>query len=230
MKNEEKIERCLEKLTEESFKANKSTGVETLEISEKLNLRRNVVSHYLNVLVNENKVIKIKSRPVQFISKKILDKYRKEKSREIKEGSIDDIIYNDIIPLYNILVEYDENKLSIKEIRKKVSLVINRCLSNIIYKESCIKNDILEKQYLDTISKALEIVHDNYGLKYYRNTAKVFTKVVLFFREHKCLNSIWSNEEKNRLEKILNKKLSKEYIMVNKIALNIKSNIGYDIS
>ena len=135
MKNKEKIERCLEELTEEAFKANKTTGVETLQISEKLNLRRNVVSHYLNVLVSENKVIKIKSRPVQFISKKILDKYRREKSYEIKEGSIDEVIYENITSLYNILIEYDENNLSIEEFRKKISLAINICLSNILYKE-----------------------------------------------------------------------------------------------
>ena len=229
MKNKEKIERCLEELTEEAFKANKTTGVETLQISEKLNLRRNVVSHYLNVLVSENKVIKIKSRPVQFISKKILDKYRREKSYEIKEGSIDEVIYENITSLYNILIEYDENNLSIEEFRKKISLAINICLSNILYKENSINNDILERQYLNIISKTLEIDHDNYGLKYYGNTAKIFTKIILFFMKHKCLDSIWADEEKSRLEEILNRKLLKEYIMVNKIVLNVKSIMGYDI-
>lgn len=230
MKNKDRIEECLEKLTEESFKANKSTGVETIEISEKLNLRRNVVSHYLNVLVTENKAIKIKSRPVQFISKKVLDKYRREKSFEIKEGSIDEIIYKNITSLYNILIEYDENKLTIDEFRKKISSAINRCLSNILYKENDTNNDILEKQYLNIISKTLEIDHDNYGIKYYGNTAKILTKIILFFMEHKCLGLIWSDEEKNRLEEILKRKLSKEYIMVNKIVLNIKSIIEQDIN
>ena len=230
MKNKDRIEECLEKLTEESFKANKSTGIETIQISEKLNLRRNVVSHYLNGLVTENKAIKIKSRPVQFISKKILDKYRREKSFEIKEGSIDEIIYKNITSLYNILIEYDENKLTIDEFRKKISSAINRCLSNILYKENDTNNDILEKQYLNIISKTLEIDHDNYGIKYYGNTAKILTKIILFFMEHKCLGLIWSDEEENRLEEILKRKLSKEYIIVNKIVLNIKSIIEQDIN
>ncbi len=229
MSNKEKIERCLAELTDEAFKSNRSGGVETIEISERLNLRRNVVSHYLNVLVVEDKAIKIKSRPVQFIHRKTLDKYRREKSLEIKDGSLEGIIYNDFMSINNLLVEYDENKLTLKEIRKEISLIMNRCLSNIVYKENSTENDILEKEYLNTISKSLEIIHDNYGLKYYGNTARVFSRIILFFMKYKCLNSVWSEEEKNRLEEILNRKLSKEYIMVNRLTLNISSNIGCDI-
>lgn len=229
MSNKEKIERCLAELTDEAFKSNRSGGVETIEISERLNLRRNVVSHYLNVLVVEDKAIKIKSRPVQFIHRKTLDKYRREKSLEIKDGSLEGIIYNDLMSINNLIVEYDENKLTLKEIRKEISLIMNRCLSNIVYKENSTENDILEKEYLNTISKSLEIIHDNYGLKYYGNTARVFSRIILFFMKYKCLNSVWSEEEKNRLEEILNRKLSKEYIMVNRLTLNISSNIGCDI-
>lgn len=229
MSNKEKIEICLAELTDEAFKSNRSGGVETLEISERLNLRRNVVSHYLNVLVAEDKVIKIKSRPVQFIHRETLNKYRNKKSSEIKDGSIEGVIYNEFMSISNLLIEYDENRLSLKEIRKEISIIMNKCLSTIVYSENTAKNDILEKEYLNIISKSLEIVHDNYGLKYYGNTAKVFSRIILFFMKHKCLNSAWSDEEKNKLQEILNRKLSKEYIMVNKLTLNIKNNMDCDI-
>ena len=54
-------------------------------LSNELNLKRNTVSHYLNKLFNENKLIKINSRPVIFISKKyFLTQGGSEKLSEFK--------------------------------------------------------------------------------------------------------------------------------------------------
>lgn len=50
-----------------------STNFSAGHISEIFEVRRNTVSHYLNELVAENKVIKIKSRPVYFLHKGIFE-------------------------------------------------------------------------------------------------------------------------------------------------------------
>ena len=46
----------------------------TTDLAEKLGLKRNTVSHYLNQLVKENELIKINTRPAVFIFKKIAEK------------------------------------------------------------------------------------------------------------------------------------------------------------
>ncbi|MGL4453204.1 MAG: sigma 54-interacting transcriptional regulator [Sarcina sp.] len=81
MSNKIKIEECLKTLTTEAFKNENIDGVETIEIANTLNLRRNVVSHYLNILVTEDKVIKTKTRPVYFIHKEALNRYQNEQRK-----------------------------------------------------------------------------------------------------------------------------------------------------
>ncbi|MCT6890844.1 MAG: GntR family transcriptional regulator, partial [Lactobacillus sp.] len=44
----------------------------TSKLADKLGVKRNTVSHYLNLLVSENKIIKIKTRPVMFLDRENL--------------------------------------------------------------------------------------------------------------------------------------------------------------
>ena len=85
MNNKSRIEACLKELTLKMFEGEDIEGIETIEIADKLNLRRNVVSHYLNIMVTEEKVIKTKTRPVYFIHREILEQYNtdKKKTQEI---------------------------------------------------------------------------------------------------------------------------------------------------
>jgi|GEM_PF-6290852 len=46
----------------------------TSKLADKLGVKRNTVSHYLNLLVSENKIIKIKTRPVIFLDRENLKK------------------------------------------------------------------------------------------------------------------------------------------------------------
>ncbi|AJA49683.1 transcriptional regulatory protein LevR [Clostridium pasteurianum DSM 525 = ATCC 6013] len=81
-----------EKFTLEELKNN--SGFSAMEISKKLNILRNNVSMELNQLLRNDKIIKIKSRPVLYLDKRcverILDKKLENKSIEI--NSIDDIL------------------------------------------------------------------------------------------------------------------------------------------
>lgn len=68
-----KIEEYLMNQTEFFSFNSPSTNFTAGHISEIFEVRRNTVSHYLNELVAENKVIKIKSRPVYFLHKGIFE-------------------------------------------------------------------------------------------------------------------------------------------------------------
>ena len=64
--NKQKVEEILKRLTEDNKGKEGFYGIDTLTIAEELELRRNVVSQYLNELVDEKKAIKSKTRPVLF--------------------------------------------------------------------------------------------------------------------------------------------------------------------
>ena len=48
--------------------------VTTREISKQLNISRNLCSHYLNEMVKEKELIKISTRPVSFLHRKIVER------------------------------------------------------------------------------------------------------------------------------------------------------------
>ena len=55
--NKQKVEEILKRLTEDNNRKEDFCGIDTLTIAEELDLRRNVVSQYLNELVDEKKAI-----------------------------------------------------------------------------------------------------------------------------------------------------------------------------
>ncbi|HHV74595.1 MAG TPA: sigma 54-interacting transcriptional regulator [Thermoanaerobacterium sp.] len=73
MKNKEKIFIELKNLSS-SLDITKKRGLTAEEIADKLNIKRNVVSHFLNELHKEGKVVKINTRPVYFIDKEFYEK------------------------------------------------------------------------------------------------------------------------------------------------------------
>lgn len=64
-----------------SLNKKKEIGISTIDISTELNIKRNVVSHYLNQLVKEGFAFKINTRPVYFLYK---DYYENNKQDFIK--------------------------------------------------------------------------------------------------------------------------------------------------
>lgn len=63
----------------------KVIGVTSIELAEELDLRRNVVSHHLNELVDEGSVLKINTRPVYFLDREC---YQTETERYVKANKI----------------------------------------------------------------------------------------------------------------------------------------------
>ena len=66
MKNEEKIKMVIATLSSNALKKGEQ-GITAQDISEVLGIKRNVISHYLNRMVDDGLVIKTKTRPVYFI-------------------------------------------------------------------------------------------------------------------------------------------------------------------
>ncbi|XXF66146.1 sigma 54-interacting transcriptional regulator [Thermoanaerobacterium thermosaccharolyticum] len=73
MKNKEKIFIEVKNLSN-NLDINEKKGLTAEEIAARLNLKRNVVSHLLNELYKEGKVIKINTRPVYFLDKEFYEK------------------------------------------------------------------------------------------------------------------------------------------------------------
>lgn len=76
MKRKEKVYYLLKELTLEKlelFSEEEVIGIDTSTLEEKLKLGRNNVSKELNELVSENKVLKIKGKPVLYLAKEIVE-------------------------------------------------------------------------------------------------------------------------------------------------------------
>lgn len=77
MKNEEKIKMVIATLSSNALK-NGEQGITAQDISEVLGIKRNVISHYLNRMVDNGLVIKTKTRPVYFLYKEVIDQFNNE--------------------------------------------------------------------------------------------------------------------------------------------------------
>lgn len=86
MTNKESIYELLKKFSQKCIKSG-NKGMTATELSEKLNIRRNVVSHYLNELCSENRVIKSNTRPVYFLDKEIYCNNKGKFTEDITEIS-----------------------------------------------------------------------------------------------------------------------------------------------
>lgn len=77
LSRKEKVYLKLKELSENMFNENtgilEKVGFETQYIAEQLNINRNNTSKELNILVKENKVVKILGKPVMYIDKKCLE-------------------------------------------------------------------------------------------------------------------------------------------------------------
>ena len=232
MKNKDRVERCLEDLTSRLIDREDFLGIETTEIAEKLNLKRNSVSHYLNVLVDEGKVIKRKSRPVYFIHKGVMDKYKEEK--DIIEGKKEksyytykDVIEEEILKLKSFLIEYDKRNITIDYLKKEVRLCVNKILSIIVYKDFDFNDEILRNNYNESVKVALDKSSKLYGFKYYKNAVNAVSKILLFFNKYTEIDEFFDDYNKTRIREIKNKIFWKENIISDYIIKELSSLINY---
>lgn len=101
MTYKESIYALLKKHTQQCVNSG-SRGVTASEIANELNIRRNVVSHYLNELCAENKAIKSNTRPVYFVDNEV--QYTGEKIGEKRGGNSNNRKYRDP---FSKLIGYD---------------------------------------------------------------------------------------------------------------------------
>ena len=140
---------------------------------------------------------------------------------------INEIIYE----VEKVLNEYIQNKVSIEELKKKINIELNRSLGLMVYEESSNEgNDLIESLYLDTVTNTLKAVEGTYGIKYYGNTSKIITKILLYFKNNNL--DVLSNSSFNSIniiKSIVAKKLSKASIVAEKLIRNLESNLDYKL-
>lgn len=81
----------------------------TSDLADKLGVKRNTVSHYLNQLVDENKVIKIKTRPVIFLDREKLEKNTDNTIKQEYE-SVEELTRSlDKIDVFSSVIGHDQS-------------------------------------------------------------------------------------------------------------------------
>ncbi|WP_143087313.1 PRD domain-containing protein [Clostridium frigidicarnis] len=141
-------------------------------------------------------------------------------------------LYEMVEVVETLLTDYQKNIISIGELRKKLTMELNRSLDIIVYhEEKHEENDLISNIYLETVENTLKIMESTYGIKYYGNTSKILTKVLLFFRNN--IDTISNDYNYIRIEKIKNiigKELSKSLVISEKIINNLESNLDYELN
>lgn len=140
---------------------------------------------------------------------------------------INEIIYE----VEEVLNEYIQNKVSLEELKKKINIELNRSLGLMVYEESSNEgNDLIESLYLDTVTNTLKAVEGTYGIKYYGNTSKIITKILLYFKNNNL--DVLSSSSFNSIKiirAIVANKLSKASIVAEKLIRNLESNLDYKL-
>lgn len=93
--NKDKIFEKIKEISEKYDIRNKEEAVNftALQISKEINIKRNIVSHYLNELNKEKKVIYINTRPVYFIDAKVFEKKCNISVEKFKFQNIDELFH-----------------------------------------------------------------------------------------------------------------------------------------
>ena len=138
MKRKEKVYYLLKELTLEKlelFSEEEVIGIDTSTLEEKLKLGRNNVSKELNELVSENKVLKIKGKPVLYLAKEIVEeKFLKKihnnifesckKLKDIlnveKDDSIEEIIEKEEKNNFGLIGEKGSLKIAVDQAKAAV--------------------------------------------------------------------------------------------------------------
>lgn len=127
----------------------------------------------------------------------------------------------------DLFIEYQKHNISISELRKSLTIELNRSLEIIVYEQEEDKcHDLINNIYLETVDNTLKLIESIYGIKYYGNTSKILTKVLIYNRN----NIITANNEENirrvtRIKDILRKEISKPLIISEKIINSLENNL-----
>ena len=130
-----------------------------------------------------------------------------------------------------LLTEYEDNRISLNEVKKKLNIELNRSLELVVYEDEVNEgNDLIESLYLDTVTNTLKVIEGTYGIKCYGNTCKVITKALLYYRRVE-IQGIDENHyiQINRIKAIIGKELSKSLIVTEKLIKNLESNLDYKL-
>lgn len=131
----------------------------------------------------------------------------------------------------HLCIEYQKHNISISELRKGLTIELNRSLELIAYEQEDDKcNNLINNIYLETVDNTLKLIESTYGIKYYGNTSKILTKFLIYNRN----NIISAKDEEDfrkvtRIKNILRREISKPLIISEKIINNLENNLDCEL-
>ncbi|MDU2491341.1 MAG: sigma 54-interacting transcriptional regulator [Clostridium celatum] len=139
------------------------------------------------------------------------------------------IILEEIEYILKLINNLNTSIITEEQFKKFVNGSLNKIFNEMIFNNSYIEKDILTYKLMsDVIENALVSLQKNYGLKFYGNTTKIMTYSIIVFRSIFNENKDEEREYKY-YKKILKKKLSKSYLIVNKIVEIMERTLDYSV-
>ena len=120
--------------------------------------------------------------------------------------------------IIKLLMEYDQGNISIDRVKAYLLINLNNFSDVVIFKwGQCNNNSLLYDTLIKTIEYILQYIENEYGIKYYGNTAKILATFISYFLEN--IYEIKDNQNNNYDKCISTLKLiyPKEYIISSRI-------------
>ncbi|MCM0648989.1 sigma 54-interacting transcriptional regulator [Clostridium swellfunianum] len=130
-----------------------------------------------------------------------------------------------------LFIEYQRHNITINELRKSLTIELNRSLELIVYEQEEGKcDDLINNIYIEIVDSTLKSIESDYGIRYYGNTSKILTKVLIYNRN----NIIKTNDEEyfkrlTTIKNILRREINKPLLISDKIIDNLENNLDCEL-
>lgn len=196
---------------------------------------------YRNNINKDTLEIEIRDFPVKYKEKfkieknfydnnmKVIRSEEKYNKTLVNKSEENKVLREEYKNLLKLLQGLNTGNLNEDKFKKLTTASLNKILNDIAFNKNNIESDIITYELVfKIVENSLNLIQQNYGIKYHGNTSKLLTYSVMVLRG--LVNLELNNQSEIKLcKKILKKKLSKSYLIGKRIAGIISTNLDEEL-
>lgn len=196
---------------------------------------------YRNNINKDTLEIEIRDFPVKYKEKfkieknfydnnmKVIRSEEKYSKTLVNKSEENKVLREEYKNLLKLLQGLNTGNLNEDKFKKLTTASLNKILNDIAFNKNNIESDIITYELVfKIVENSLNLIQQNYGIKYHGNTSKLLTYSVMVLRG--LVNLELNNQSEIKLcKKILKKKISKSYLIGKRIAGIISTNLDEEL-
>lgn len=138
-----------------------------------------------------------------------------DRNLNLLENESNNVINDEIRNVIKNIVDLENDEIDFDKFKRNSNKIINKLVKEMVFNNSSIEKDILTYDLIfNIVNNALIFIQKNYGIKYYGNTAKILTYIIINLRESE---GKISKKEVNQYLDVLKSRMSKSFIISQKL-------------